>query len=58
MWIATEGNLNQVTLGEHTLSLELSGITLEQVQATPYLGLQLMTKIMPKCFLDLRTLQF
>ena len=45
MLIATEGNLNRVALKERTLSLELNGITLEQVPNTPYLGLQLDDKL-------------
>ena len=45
MLIATEGNLNRVALEERTLSLELNGITLEQVPNTPYLGLQLDDKL-------------
>ena len=32
-------------LEERTLSLELSGITVEQFQTTPYLGLQLDDKL-------------
>ena len=45
MLIATEGNLNRVALEERTLSLDLNGITLEQVPNTPYLGLQLDDKL-------------
>ena len=45
MLIATEGNLIRVALEERTLSLELSGITLEQVQNIPYCGLQLDDKL-------------
>ena len=45
MLIATEGNLNRVAQEERKLSLELSGITLEQVQNTPYLGPQLDDKL-------------
>ena len=45
MLIATEGNLNRVALEERTLTLELNGITLEQVPNTPYLGLQLDNKL-------------
>ena len=45
MLIATEGNLNRVALEELTLSLELNGITIEQVPNTPYLGLQLDDKL-------------
>ena len=45
MLIATEGNLNRVALEQRTLYLELSGITLEQVQNTPYIGLQLDDKL-------------
>ena len=45
MLIATEGSLNRVALEERTLSRELSDITLEQVQNTPYLGLQLDDKL-------------
>ena len=44
MLIATEGNLNRVALEERTMSLELSGLTLEEFQNTPYLGLQLDDK--------------
>ena len=42
---AFEGSPNRVALEEHTLSLWLSGITLEQIQATPHLGLQLDDKL-------------
>ena len=45
MLIGTEGNLNQVVPEERTLTLEFSGINLEQVQTTPYLGLQLDEKL-------------
>ena len=45
MLIATEGNLNRVALEERPLSLELNGITLEQVPNTPYPGLQLDDKL-------------
>ena len=45
MLIATEGNLNRVALEERRLSLELSGITLELFQNTPYLGFQLEDKL-------------
>ena len=45
MLIATGDNLNRVALEERTLSLELSGITHEQVQNTPYLGLRLDDKL-------------
>ena len=45
MLIATERNLNRVALEERTLSLELNGITFEQVSNTPYLGLQLNDKL-------------
>ena len=41
----SEGNLNQIALEECTLSLELSGTTLEQVQTILYLGLQLDDKL-------------
>ena len=43
--IAIEGSPNRVALKERTLSLELRGITLEQFQTTPYLGLQLDDKL-------------
>ena len=45
MLIAIEGSPNRVVLEERTLSMELSGITLGQVQTTPYLGLQLDDKL-------------
>ena len=47
MLIAIEGNTEEArgALEERTLSLELSGITLEQSQTTPYLGLQLDDKL-------------
>ena len=57
MLIATEGKLNRVVLEERTLSVELSGITLEQVPNTLYLGLQLDDKLrLPKRFFQ--NLQF
>ena len=47
MLIAIQGNPEESegTLEERTLSLELSGITVEQFQTTPYLGLQLDDKL-------------
>ena len=45
MLIAIKGSPNHVSLEECTLSLELSGMILEQVQTTPYLGLQLDEKL-------------
>ena len=47
MLIAIQGNPEEPkrVLEERTLSLELSGITLEQFQTTPYLGLQLDDKL-------------
>ena len=45
MLIANQGGPNWVALEERTLSLELSSIILEQVQTTPYLGLQLDDKL-------------